>query len=242
MNTKTSKLDLYDVGDFIKVAAGIGVALAFCSLIYWVIFTVTDSTVYTFTYERSKTLYEESSVGFQETDYPSCDFPGCDDVAYKRLYLDPMYTDIVPKGIEVFSRMPNKAGFKFCPDSFSYTEKNEHTVYDTGTYLVPQNDGSFRIEVKNDKYVVHTNGATKTISTITYEGNYCDNHLSEARRIWCEEMDEIFKTKNFGYYYFEYGLWISLGIIPAAAVLGAVVYYVCLAVVSLGFVGKKKYK
>ena len=223
----------YDLSDFVKVGAAIGIALAFISLIYWLIFTVTDSTVYTFTYDEAQELYEDSSVSFGETEYPSCDFPECDGVAYKKLYLDPLYSHIVPKGIEVFSKMPNKAGFKFCPGSFSYTEKNEHTVYDKGTYLVPQGDGSFRIEVRNDKYVVHTNGATKTVSTITYEGNYCDAHLSEARQIWYEEIEEIFKTKNVGYYYYEYGLWISLALIPIGALIGCLVYYSCYVVISL---------
>lgn len=223
----------YDLSDFVKVGVAIGIALAFISLIYWLIFTFTDSTVYTFSYSEAKELYEESSVSFGEENYPSCDFPGCDETAYKKLYLDPMYPDIVPKGIQVFSKMPNKAGFKFNPGSFTYTEKNEHTVYDEGTYLVPQGDGSFRIEVRKDKYVVHTKGATKTVSSITYEGNYCDTHLDEARRIWYEEIEEIFITKNIGYYYFEYGLWISLGIIPVGALIGCLVYGICLGVVCL---------
>ena len=223
----------HDLSDFVKAGVAIGIALTFISLIYWLIFTTTDSTIYTFTYKEAQELYEDSSIGLFETDYPQCDFPECDSVAHKKLYLDPLFSNIVPKGIEVFSNMPNKAGFKFCPDSFTYTEKNEHTVYDKGTYLVPQGDGSFRIEVKNDKYVVHTNGGTKTLSTISYEGNYCDTHLDKARSIWYEEIEEIFKTKNVGYYYFEYGLWISLALIPIAALIGCLVYYSCYAIVSL---------
>ena len=213
----------FDYSDFAKVSLGIGIFLCIALAIYTLIFTVTDSTIYTFTYKEAKQMYVDSSeLTLEFANYPSCDFPGCNEKAHAKVYLDPLYTDIVPEGIDLLSTIPNKAGFKIKTNSISYREKREETVYDKGAYLVPQGDGSFRIDVRNDKYVIEVDGESKTLESLSYEGFYCQAHSAEAEQIWLEEVDAVFK--NIGYYIFNYGFWISFAAMPVAVLLGSVAF------------------
>ncbi len=220
-----SDCDIFDVIDPVKVG---GIILSVIMLISWFIYKVSYATVYDFEYDQASIIYHSNI----NTNYENalCDFDNCEKSAEVRIYTPNLYTNLVEKGMELLMNLPNEANFHSCSESFTYTEKNEHTVYDTNLYLVPQGDGRIRVEVTNDKYIVYTNGETKTVSYIYFEGYYCSEHEDIAHSMRSNEVEEAFITKNIGYYFYQYGLWASVLLTPTLIILCAVLFGLFVAI------------
>ena len=194
----------------------VAIIISAVMMVVWFFYKINNATLYGFQYEAAQDIFysDITYVTLEKPENPSCDYPNCTKEAEKDVHTDHLYTHLVDKGMELLLKMPNKAQLQLCSDSFTYTEKNEHTVYDTNTYLIPQGDGKIKVETKTDKYVVHTDGGTKTVDYIYFQGYYCSEHAEDARRIWREEVEDAFITNNAGYYFYKYGIWASVLLTP----------------------------
>ena len=210
-----------------KIYLGILIFLIVVTVIlsfWWFVYSISNTTIYKVEYEAAQRLRSQKIISYDGTPNGQCNYPECTQEAVERVYLEDVYPDIMPKGVDLLMKLPNKAGFQLISDSFTYTEKKEHTIYDTNTYLIPQGDGRIRIETKTDKFIVHTNNGRKTVNYISYEGHYCSEHSAVAYSTWHTEVEETFITKNPGYYFYEYGIWASFLLLGITAIWLGVCY------------------
>ena len=177
-----------------------------------------------FWYNEAQSIYDSRSSG------GSCYYPECSNQATHYLKVN----DIIILGndekvmIKQLKNMPNKAGFAFVDGSFSYTEKDKHTYYDKGTYLVAQGNGNFKVENRTNKYEYYTDGKTTSNNKITFCGSYCDNHNNLAKETWRQEVEDALHTNNFFYWVGEYWLWALLGVLfifVVWTVIAAIMFY-----------------
>ena len=195
----------------------VAIVISAVIMISWFFYKINNATLYSFQYEAAQDIFSSdiSYVTLEKPKNPPCDYPGCTKESEKDVHTNHLYTDdIFDEGMELLLKIPNKAQLQMCSDSFTYTEKNEHTVSDTNTYLIPQGDGRIKIETRTDNYVIHTDGATKTVNYIYFQGYYCSEHAETARHIWREEVEDVFVTNNAGYYFYKYGFWASVLLTP----------------------------
>ncbi len=213
-----------DIFDVIRGAAIIGMVLSIVMGGYWVYFSISRATLYDFEYNEAKELYYKNITSFDDFEGDLCSYPDCTNVAKVRVWLDDVFPDIMPRGINLLTKMPNKAGYQLVSGNYTYTEKDKYTMYDTTIFLIPRGDGSIRIKTTTDKFTLTVNGKTTTSSKVSFEGHYCNDHADIARDIWYEEVEDVFIRKNIGYYFSEYGLWASLLLTPVVIGLAAAGY------------------
>ena len=194
----------------------IAIILAVIVMGWWFVYKISNSTLYSVEYEAALKIgaTDITYVSLEKPKNPPCDYPGCSQESQKKVETSHLYSHVFGDGISILMKIPNEAKLQMCSDSFTYTQKNEHTVYDTNTYLVPQGDGKIKVETKTDKYIVHTNGGKKTVNYICFEGLYCGEHADVACKTWRSEVKDAFITNNAGYYFITYGFWGSILLAP----------------------------
>lgn len=205
----------FSTGVFPKIKV-IAIILAVIVMGWWFVYKISNSTLYSVEYEEALKIgvSDITYVSLEKPKNPPCDYPGCSQESQKKVGTSHLYSHIFGDGINLLMKMPNEAQLQMCSDSFTYTQKNEHTVYDTNTYLIPKGDGKIKVETKTDKYIVHTNGGKKTVNYIYFEGLYCEEHANVACKTWRSEVKDAFITNNAGYYFITYGFWGSILLAP----------------------------
>lgn len=159
----------------------------------------------------------------------TCYYPECNSQASYIVQTDSLYDGIedVDEARKLLAKMENKAGLISGADSFNYTEKIKQTYTEKGTYLVPQSDGSFKLENRKNDYEYYVNGDTKHVSFSQYSGCYCDEHYLIAQSTWNQEVKETFITKNFSYQFSQfnskYGIWIWWAAFTTYLIVGYVI-------------------
>ena len=200
---------------FKKICTGVlvfGILSTIVLFILWVNHSSKHSLLFDWEYDQVNYVSQDSIASYE--DDHTCFYPDCSKNAEEKCKTQSLYLHIYDESLVLLEKLPNKANFKKCSDSFTYTEKEDHVVYDEGTYLVPQSDGSFKVDKRKDKYVVQVDGATNTMEYIYYEGMYCNEHAEIARNIWTEEVESVFITNNPDFYIRKYGLVLVFLITP----------------------------
>ena len=164
----------------------------------------------------------ESNINTQNTnDYNFlheeilCQYPSCNNEAEKTITFKAFSSVDGYKEVLGFA---NSADFNVRSDSFSYTPTKTQTHYDKGTYLVPQKDGSYKLENRTYKYEYETKGKTTHTSYVEISGDYCKEHYSEALSSLKSDIMNVivFQRPIF---------WIFMVAIPSLTVILGIIYF-----------------
>lgn len=125
-----------------------------------------------------------------------CQYPGCSNASQTKIELKEYrafgWLDVCKKVLAI----ENAADFNVISDSFTYAPDVKQTHYDEGTYLVPQGDGSLKVENRTYKYEYTTKGKSKTTEFVEVNGCYCADHAELARATLKKEIFASHTYKN----------------------------------------------
>lgn len=116
----------------------------------------------------------------------------------------------------------NNADFNVETDNFSYTPTEKHIGREKGTYLVPQGDGSLKVEKRTYLYEYETKGKTVTSTFAEVKGFYCEEHADIAIETLKQDLKAAMVTKNPSF-------WIFVIILPTVVVIAGIVAIVVIA-------------
>ncbi len=137
-----------------------------------------------------KTFHPDNVEYYQKDEV--CQYEGCEEKADKRFY-----NLIFSSAAEKVLQFENKANFTVEADSFSYTPTKKKVSVEKGTYLVPQGDGSLKVEKRTylNEYEI---AGSKSITTtkVQISGFYCEKHAKIAEEIFKQEMRTVMIENN----------------------------------------------
>ena len=135
------------------------------------------------------------SIHYHDTYYSEkiCQYKECENKAEREIELT--VNELSP-GFGRVLGIKNEADFNVKTDSFSYTPTEKHVSVDRGTYLVPQGDGSLKVEKRTYLNEYETKGKTATYSYVDINGLYCEEHSEIAEKTLKQELKSVMVDKN----------------------------------------------
>ncbi len=164
--------------------------------------------------DRSFYSYRTTSLHDDENcQYPNCSDHATTEIEYK--CFSDMYNEV--------AHIKNNANLSVESDSFSYSPEKKHTARDTANYLVPQGDGSYKVEKRTQTYEYTTKGKEREAHYVRFSGFYCSEHAGVAKTNLLPEIEEkvVYDNPKF---------WIMCVVIPAVCgvllILTIVIYFI----------------
>lgn len=157
----------------------------------------------------------EDELSFGTPTVYSCQLPICNNRATKKLSFR-NYDTVVKGAYDKILAIDNSANLSIKTNSFTYAPDEKRYVYDSGVYIVPQGDGSFKLENRTYKYEYTTKGKASTTQYVDIYGYYCDEHAQASKITFMKEVKDQFVTKNPVF-------WIACVSIPAVCLIVCVI-------------------
>ena len=107
----------------------------------------------------------------------------------------------------------NNADLSVSTESFTYTPTEKRIGRDSATYLVPQGDGSYKVEKRSYLYEYETKGKSGTYTYVQFDGFYCGEHADTAKETLKQDLKAVMVTRNPSFWIFV----VILPVIIAAA-------------------------
>lgn len=162
----------------------------------------------TIKYSTNETYYEIATQNMMTTNVKSdvdclCSYPGCLNKAEKVVKSGNCAIehdeDKAQKAVEMLLTIPNKAGFGIKTNNFTYRDKSTGVRIDNVTFIIPQADGSFRVENRKEYTETTHYGDAINATAVYLDGAYCNSHVNRAKEILCIELEDLF-LHSFGYW------------------------------------------
>jgi hypothetical protein len=178
-----------------KVATvAVSIVVLVCSLVYGLVTCVGFYKI-----AASEQLIKLGTLG-------DCQYPDCTNIANNRINL--RYNTAVASVYKKILKFENTAHFNVDTNSFSYAPDEKHIIREDVLYLVPESDGSYKIEIQAESHEYIDKGEPITIEYVEILGDYCFDHLDAAEDSLNSEIRAQFYSQNPVF-------WIMFVIIPA---------------------------
>lgn len=153
-----------------------------------------------------------------------CQYPGCEEPSTSKVsYTVPADSSSKIEGRRLVLAMgiDNAANFMITGSGFSGTlTDGGYFVPSTHTYIIPQNDGNFRVE-KRTTFEHRDRTRSFSLKTLDISGYYCDEHAPLAENTLKAELITQFVWKNGSFWL---GLVAFLILFPATLLYYHFVY------------------